>query len=90
VFQTDSKQIESITVKRRGRVRRAKLYYMRDRSGKSARIAEDLRKSRNNFQEVAKEPAAKKSEDISTSAAKTEQQPAPETKADEKADTDKE
>jgi large subunit ribosomal protein L19 len=44
VFQVDSKQIDSISVKRRGRVRRAKLYYMRDRSGKSARITEDLRK----------------------------------------------
>jgi large subunit ribosomal protein L19 len=32
--------IESIEVKRRGAVRRAKLYYLRDRRGKSARIAE--------------------------------------------------
>ena len=40
VFQTYSKVIESITVKRRGDVRRAKLYYLRARRGKSARIAE--------------------------------------------------
>jgi large subunit ribosomal protein L19 len=33
--------IDSITVVRRGRVRRAKLYYLRARRGKSARIAED-------------------------------------------------
>jgi ribosomal protein L19 len=33
--------IDSITVVRRGRVRRAKLYYLRSRRGKSARIAED-------------------------------------------------
>ena len=36
-----STNIESITVVRRGRVRRAKLYYLRSRRGKSARIAED-------------------------------------------------
>ncbi len=42
VFQTHSKQIDSITVKRRGAVRRAKLYYLRERSGKSARIKEKL------------------------------------------------
>ena len=42
VFQTYSKQIESIKVKRRGDVRRAKLYYLRERSGRSARIKEKL------------------------------------------------
>ena len=42
VFQTHSPQIDSITVKRRGAVRRAKLYYLRERSGKSARIKERL------------------------------------------------
>ena len=40
VFPVVSPMIESIEVKRRGRVRRAKLYYLRDRRGKSARIAE--------------------------------------------------
>ena len=45
VFQTHSPQISSIEVKRRGAVRRAKLYYLRERSGKSARIREKL----NNF-----------------------------------------
>ncbi|NAZ37970.1 50S ribosomal protein L19 [Rubellimicrobium sp. CFH 75288] len=40
VFPLHSTNIESITVVRRGRVRRAKLYYLRDRRGKSARIAE--------------------------------------------------
>ncbi|WP_421933521.1 50S ribosomal protein L19 [Phenylobacterium sp.] len=40
VFPTHSPMIESIEVKRRGVVRRAKLYYLRDRRGKSARIAE--------------------------------------------------
>ena len=41
-FQTYSPLIASIEVKRRGDVRRAKLYYLRDRSGKSARIRERL------------------------------------------------
>ncbi len=41
-FQTWSSMIASIEVKRRGDGRRAKLYYLRDRSGKSARIREKL------------------------------------------------
>ena len=41
-FQTYSPSVDSIEVKRRGDVRRAKLYYLRDRSGKSARIKEKL------------------------------------------------
>lgn len=41
-FQTYSPIIAAIEVKRRGAVRRAKLYYLRDRSGKSARIKEKL------------------------------------------------
>ena len=48
VFPVHSPMIESIEVLRRGRVRRAKLYYLRQRRGKSARIAEatDLRTRR--------------------------------------------
>ncbi len=41
VFPLYSTNIASIEVVRRGRVRRAKLYYLRDRRGKSARISED-------------------------------------------------
>ncbi len=41
-FQLYSPQIESIVVKRRGDVRRAKLYYLRNRTGKAARIKEKL------------------------------------------------
>ena len=41
-FQTYSPLVEKVEVKRRGDVRRAKLYYLRDRSGKSARIKEKL------------------------------------------------
>ena len=42
VFQTYSPMVDSIEVKRRGDVRRAKLYYMRNLSGKAARIREKL------------------------------------------------
>ena len=42
VFQTHSPTIDSINVKRRGDVRRAKLYYLRERQGKAARIKEKL------------------------------------------------
>ena len=42
VFQTYSPTVDSITVKRRGDVRRAKLYYLRERTGKAARIKEKL------------------------------------------------
>ena len=42
VFQTYSPTIGTIEVKRRGNVRRAKLYYLRKRSGKSARIKEKI------------------------------------------------
>ncbi|HLR87148.1 MAG TPA: 50S ribosomal protein L19 [Wenzhouxiangella sp.] len=42
VFQTYSPLIESIKIKRRGRVRRAKLFYLREREGKAARIREKL------------------------------------------------
>ena len=42
VFQTYSPALGNITVKRRGNVRRAKLYYLRERTGKSARIEEKV------------------------------------------------
>jgi large subunit ribosomal protein L19 len=42
VFQTYSPSVAEIAVKRRGDVRRAKLYYLRERSGKSARIKEKI------------------------------------------------
>jgi len=42
VFQTYSPLIESITVKRKGKVRRAKLFYLRNLEGKAARIKEKL------------------------------------------------
>ncbi len=41
-FQTHSRQVDSIAVKRRGDVRQAKLYYLRDLTGRAARIKEKL------------------------------------------------
>ena len=43
-FQTDSQQVDSITLKRRGDVRQAKLYYLRELAGRKARITEKLEK----------------------------------------------
>lgn len=45
VFQTHSPSIAGLSVKRHGDVRRAKLYYMRDRRGKAARIKEKIKPS---------------------------------------------
>jgi large subunit ribosomal protein L19 len=59
VFPVYSPNIESIKVVRRGKVRRAKLYYLRDRRGKSARIAEKM-----------ESPAAKAARETATKAAK--------------------
>ena len=42
VFQTHSPQIEDVKIKRRGAVRRAKLYYLRGRSGNAAKIREKI------------------------------------------------
>lgn len=42
VFQTYSPVVDSVTLKRRGDVRRAKLYYLRGRTGKAARIKEKI------------------------------------------------
>ncbi len=56
-FQTYSPLIASIEVKRRGDVRRAKLYYLRERSGKSARIKEKL-VARTKVAKVVETPAA--------------------------------
>jgi large subunit ribosomal protein L19 len=56
-FQLYSPQIASIEVKRRGDVRRAKLYYLRSRSGKSARIKEKLSYSSKASQASTQTPA---------------------------------
>ena len=70
VFPLYSPRISEIEVVRRGKVRRAKLYYLRDRQGKSARIAERSTgrsiESENNKQSIKSSPSKKqKSEDAS-------------------------
>lgn len=77
VFPIFSPMIESIEVVRRGKVRRAKLYYLRDRRGKSARIAEatDARTRRIQDDErkvAADEKAAKEAEKVAAKAAAEE------------------
>jgi large subunit ribosomal protein L19 len=57
-FQTYSPLIAAIEVKRRGDVRRAKLYYLRERSGRSARIKEKLQLRSKTVAPVAVTPAA--------------------------------
>jgi len=52
VFPVYSPTIESIVVVKKGKVRRAKLYYLRDRRGKSARIAEKIDTNRQKAKEV--------------------------------------
>lgn len=55
IFPLHSPRVESITVLRQGHVRRAKLYYLRDLTGKKARLAETRRKrlARNSMLEVS-------------------------------------
>jgi large subunit ribosomal protein L19 len=60
VFPLLSPMIDSIEVKRRGAVRRAKLYYLRDRRGKSARIAERQLQTRD---EPAETPAVESADE---------------------------
>ncbi len=69
-FQTYSPGIASIEVKRKGDVRRAKLYYLRDRSGKSARIKEKLT-AKTTSEEKAASKAKTASKAKATSKAKT-------------------
>jgi large subunit ribosomal protein L19 len=60
VFPLYSPVIESIKIVRRGKVRRAKLYYLRDRRGKSARIAERVAGPSAKAAEAAEAPEAAK------------------------------
>ena len=57
-FQTYSPMIASVEVKRKGAVRSAKLYYMRGRSGKSARIREKIGEKIVNVEKAAEAPQA--------------------------------
>ena len=72
-FALYSPNVDSIKVIRSGKVRRAKLYYLRDRKGKSARIAEKIKKKIGVDVSVkAPEPIKKKEEPVETAELKTE------------------
>ncbi len=62
VFQTHSRQIDSIQVKRRGDVRGAKLYYLRELSGRAARIKEKLVRKNNSSNNKPSKKATKAKE----------------------------
>lgn len=68
VFQSYSPQIESVEVKRKGDVRKAKLYHLRDLSGRKARIREKIVSKNKNIAElaVAKPIAAPAAEEANT------------------------
>lgn len=66
VFQSYSPAIESIEVKRRGDVRRAKLYYMRNLVGRAARIREKLAPNKSNLNEVTSDATVLQDEQGST------------------------
>ena len=77
VFPVYSPQVEGVEVIRRGKVRRAKLYYLRDRRGKSARIAENTSVRSRRLNDEAREAAAAaraaaKAEKEAAAAAKSE------------------
>jgi large subunit ribosomal protein L19 len=79
-FQLHSPLIDTIEVKRRGNVRRAKLFYLRERSGKSARIKERLkmRDSDSQFEDIPVVEAAPAEQAPAAEAAPAEQAPAAE------------
>ena len=58
VFPLHSPRIDSIEIVRKGRVRRAKLYYLRGRAGKSARIQEGSQRARDESEGAEPQPAA--------------------------------
>lgn len=58
VFPMHSPRIQKVEVTRRGRVRRAKLYYIRDRVGKSAKVKELIRKKTEKKPRAEKKPSA--------------------------------
>ena len=92
--------IDTIKVIRSGKVRRAKLYYLRDRTGKSARIAEKIRKkigidvdvkpetvTEENLAPVATEPEAKKEETPKVETKEFKKEEAPKVEAQKKTES---
>ena len=67
IFPIFSPKIAGITVLKKGKVRRAKLYYLRDRRGKSARIVEKIQISKKDSKTQVDEPVSKEVTEDTTS-----------------------
>ena len=67
IFPIFSPKIAGITVLKKGKVRRAKLYYLRDRRGKSARIVEKIQVSKKDSKTQVDEPVSKEVAEDTTS-----------------------
>jgi len=67
IFPIFSPKIAGITVLKKGKVRRAKLYYLRDRRGKSARIVEKIQVSKKDSKTQVDEPVSKEVTEDTTS-----------------------
>ena len=67
IFPIFSPKIAGITVLKKGKVRRAKLYYLRDRRGKSARIVEKIQASKKDSKTQVDEPVSKEVTEDTTS-----------------------
>jgi len=67
IFPIFSPKIAGITVLKKGKVRRAKLYYLRDRRGKSARIVEKIQASKKDTKNQADQPVSKEVTEDTTS-----------------------
>jgi large subunit ribosomal protein L19 len=85
VFPLFSPKVSSITLIRKGKVRRAKLYYLRDRRGKAARIVEkiEVKKKTNEKKDVASSSSKDK---VAETSSKNEVEIKPEVKIEDKKD----
>ena len=82
VFPLFSPKISSITLVRKGKVRRAKLYYLRDRRGKAARIVEKIEVKKKTNEKKDVESLSK--DKVAETSSKTEVESKPEVKTEEK------
>ena len=84
VFPLFSPKISSITLVRKGKVRRAKLYYLRDRRGKAARIVEKIEVKKKNNEK--KDVASVSKDNVAETSSKKEVENKPEVKTEDKKD----
>ena len=84
VFPLFSPKISSITLVRKGKVRRAKLYYLRDRRGKAARIVEKIEVKKKNNEK--KDVALVSKDKVAETSSKKEVENKPEVKTEDKKD----